>query len=111
MISNNLRQEKRIPADQLPDAMKNLTVYLLGEELKADVVDASRSGFGFRLKLDSGNLVRGTRISLKFPGISHKLSAELVFIMQDPEQMCRVGVRLLDSLGYDYYLVLLKDLI
>ncbi len=103
------RQEKRFSVEDLPSSLQSLTVFIHGEEIEAWVVNASRSGFGFRIKLFSQHFIQGTTIALLFSQLKHRLSAEIVFVEPSDDGWCRVGVRLNSSLGYDYYLEALKD--
>lgn len=96
--------------DQLPEELRKVTVFLHGEELEAQVVNASRSGFGFRLQAPVTDLVRGIPIALRFLALNRRLTGTVAFLERETEGSCRVGVRLEDSLAQEDYLRLIDRL-
>lgn len=104
------RKERRFRASELPDALKSVVVFLHGEELEAHVVNASRSGFGFRLPTPAEQLVRGLPVSLLFSSLGRRLTGTVAFLEKETEGTCRVGVRLEESLAHDTYIALIAGL-
>lgn len=98
-----LRKEKRISVNDLPEKYSNFSVLLPhGVESTVNTTDASLNGFGFTSNLPKEDFVVGFKLVLYPLGTDLPVYGTIVHVSKT-EMGTRVGVRLLPIGGYKLY--------
>lgn len=105
------RRVERIGRDRLPDALKTMImVFDTGEEVPVETFDASTMGLGLSVPLPAEVAREHVGIMLRAIDRSFRLLGEMVFIIADGKEACRVGVQFTQTIAVGGYLALLpKD--
>lgn len=103
MITQDLRKEYRIPANELPPEYTSFTI-LLGHECETEVqtADLSLGGFGFITDHVIDDFVQGSRLVLYPLGRDQPLYG-IVVHAATTDRGTRVGIQLQEIGGYREY--------
>ena len=104
MDAVELRKEKRISVNDLPEKYSSFSVLLPhGVETKVYTTDARLNGFGFNSDLPIQDFVIGFRLVLYPFGNDHPVYGNIVHV-SSTEKGTRVGVQLLQLGGYKFHI-------
>ena len=108
-MKKNLRKEKRISADILPEELSEFFVSPYGGPAeKVTAVNASYGGFGFAASGELELLTEGTYIKMYPYGITNQIRGQVVYKFKEGVQTV-AGIQIIHSEGYQKYFDNLKN--
>ena len=104
------RQEDRYNVALLPASMKQYYIRLSPDlEVIADIKDASLSGLGLIVPLDSMNFIVGLNIAIYPIGKDYALYGKIAHVSSIGENKSRVGIKLKNTMSLEKYRKILSE--